>query len=109
LIINSQGVAKQLSELNPSKACGPDKIQARVLKELSPSILHWLCFIFQQSYDSGTLPPDWSKTLVSAVFKKDLKSSPANYRPISLTCLPCMLQNHGTYHSKPRFKALSIS
>ena len=94
LIINSQGVAKQLSELNPSKACGPDEIPARILKELSPSISHWLCFIFQQSYDSGTLPPDWSKALVSAVFKKDLKSNPANYRPISLTCLCCKVMEH---------------
>jgi hypothetical protein len=76
LIINSQGVAKQLSELNLSKACGKSHA-ARILKELSPSISHWLCFIFQQSYDSGTLPPDWSKALVSAVFKKDLKSNPA--------------------------------
>ena len=94
LIISSQGVAKQLSELNPSKACGPDEIPARILKELSPSISHWLCFIFQQSYDSGTLPPDWSKALVSAVFKKDLKSNPANYRPISLTCLCCKVMEH---------------
>jgi hypothetical protein len=94
LIINSQCVAKQLSELTPSKACGPDEIPARILKEHSPSISHWLCFVFQQSYDSGTLPPDWSKALVSAVFKKDLKSNPANYRPISLTCLCCKVMEH---------------
>ena len=92
--MNSQGVAKQLSELNPSKACGPDEIPVRILKELSPSISHWLCFISQQSYDSGTLPPDWSKVLVSAVFKKDLKSNPANYRLISLTCLCCKVMEH---------------
>ena len=85
--MNSQRVAKQLSELNPSKACGPDEIPARILKEFSPSISHWVCFIFQQSCDTGTLSPDWSKALVSAVSKKDIKSNPANYCSISLTCL----------------------
>ena len=48
--ISTQGVHKQLSQLNPSKACGPDELPARVLKELAPSISSWLCYIFQQSY-----------------------------------------------------------
>jgi hypothetical protein len=36
----------------------------------------------------------WSKALVPAVFKKDLKSNPANYRPISLTYLCCKVMEH---------------
>ena len=71
-----------------------DEIPARILKELAPSISSWLCFIFQQSYDTGLLPPDWSNALVSAVYKKDEKSNPANYRPISLTCIYCKVLEH---------------
>ena len=56
--------------------------------------LHLGCFIFQQSYDTGTIPSDWSKGLVTAIHKKDARSNPANYRPISLTCVCCKLMEH---------------
>ena len=41
-----------------------------------------------------TLPCDWSKAMVVPVHKKSNKDSPANYRPISLTCLACKLMEH---------------
>ena len=94
LMISVQGVHKQLLQLNHNKACGPDEIPSRVLKELAPSIAPWLCFIFQQSYDTSTVPSDWSKALVSAIHKKDARSNPANYRPISLTCICCKIFEH---------------
>ena len=84
--ISAHGVHKQF---NPRKACGPDEIPARVLKELAPYIAPWLSSIFQQSYDTGAVPSDWTKALVTAINKKDSKSNPANYRPISLTSLCC--------------------
>ena len=78
--ISTHGVYKQLLQLNPRKACGPDETPARVLKELAPSVASWLSFIFQQSYDTGAVPSDWTKALVTAIHKKDSKSNPANYR-----------------------------
>ena len=33
--ISSAGVSKRLSNINPHKACGPDNIHGRVLKELN--------------------------------------------------------------------------
>ena len=80
--ISPQGVHKHLLQLNPIKACGPDEIPARVLKELAPSIAPWLSSIFQQSYDTGQVPSDLTKALVTAIHKKHSKSNPANYRPI---------------------------
>ena len=50
--------------------------------------------IFQQSYDCNTVPSDWSNALVTAIFKKGNKSDPANYRPISLTCIFCKIMEH---------------
>ena len=94
LRISPAGVFKQLSQLNPKKACGPDEIPARVLKETSQSVSCWLSFIFQQSYDCNTVPSDWSNALVTAIFKKGNKSDPANYRPISLTCICCKIMEH---------------
>ena len=92
--ISTHGVYKQLLQLNPRKACGPDEIPARVLKELAPSVASWLSFIFQQSYDTGAVPSDWTKALVTAIHKKDSKSNPANYRPVSLTSLCCKVMEH---------------
>ena len=80
--------------MNPKKACGPDEIPARVLKEVSQTVSCWLSFIFQQSYDCNTVPSDWSNALVTATFKKGNKSDPANYRPISLTCICCKIMQH---------------
>ena len=85
LHISPEGVAKQLSQLNPNKACSPDELPARVLKEISQSASGWLAFIFQPSLNLNTVPSDWSKALITAVYKKDNKSLPSNYRPISLT------------------------
>ena len=45
--------------------------------------------IFQQSYTSGQLLEAWKTALVTAIYKKSNKSDPANYRPISLTCILC--------------------
>ena len=50
--------------------------------------------IFTQSYVSGNLPEEWKKALVSPVFKKDDKSLPNYYRPISLTCISCKIMEH---------------
>lgn len=92
--ISAHGVYRQLIQLNPQKACGPDEIPARVLKELAPSVASWLSFIFQQSYDTGVVPSGWTKTPVTAIHKRNLKSNPANYRPVSLTSLCCKVMEH---------------
>lgn len=75
-----------LKQLNPNKACGPDESPTRVRTGIARTIAPWLCFIFQRSYNTGSIPSDWYNALVTAVHKKDARSNPANYRPISLTC-----------------------
>ena len=94
LQIGLEGVVKQLQKLNGNKAGGPDDIPAKFLQMYAEKLGPILQFIFQQSYNSSTLPNDWKKALVSGVYKKGSKSSPENYRPISLTCISCKIMEH---------------
>ena len=87
---------KQLKNLNQNKATGPDELPARVLKETAEQIAPIITHIFQQSYNTGKLPNDWLQALVTPIHKKSLKSDPANYRPISLTCILCKVMEHIT-------------
>ena len=88
------GVAKQLSNLNPSKACGPDELPPKLLKLVADEIAPALGFLFQQSYNSGTVPREWKYALVTPIHKSGDKCDPGNYRPISLTCVCSKLMEH---------------
>lgn len=94
LIISTFGVFKQLSSLNPNKACGPDEIPPWFLKKYASQIAPMLTDIFQDSINSGVVPHRWKQANVSAVFKKGKKSDPSNYRPISLTCVASKILEH---------------
>ena len=49
----------------------------------------------QKVVPSSTKPPsDWSKALLTTVHKKDARSNPSNYRPISLACVGCTIMEH---------------
>ena len=53
-----------------------------------------LTVLFQASLNQGIIPNDWKKAFVVPIFKKGDHSSPANYRPISLTSVVCKLLEH---------------
>ena len=52
-----------------------------------------------QSLNTGELPSDWLKANICPVFKKGNRSSPSNYRPISLTSSCCKVLEHIIFHS----------
>ena len=80
-------VLRQLSKLDSTKATGPDGIGARVLKKCAPEIAGILAKIFGLSFSVSKLPSQWKDADVVPVFKKGDRSSPSNYRPISLLCI----------------------
>ena len=94
LHVHRPGVEKQLLQLDPSKACGPDEVPPRLLKIVAIEIAPALSFIFQQSYNTGVVPHQWRQALVTPIFKSGERSDPSNYRPISLTCICSKIMEH---------------
>ena len=94
ICITTKGVLKLLKNLQPNKAPGPDNIGPRVLKVLADTIADPLTRIFNKSLQEGCVPQDWKHAKVAPIFKKGQKYDPANYRPISLTCVLSKLMEH---------------
>ena len=93
-MVSKEGVTKLLKGLNPSKALGPDELHPRVLKELASELGPVFALLFQQSIDSREIPKEWSLANICPLFKKADRSLACNYRPVSLTCVPCKLLEH---------------
>ena len=91
IAVSKDGVIKLLKGLNPSKALGPDELHPRVLKELATELGPVFAHLFQQSIDTGEIPKEWSLANICPLFKKSDRSLACNYRPVSLTCVPCKL------------------
>ena len=92
--ISCNGILNLLQNLKPFKAAGPDKLKPLLLKELREEIAPIIQIIFERSLQTGKLLADWCKAQVTPIFKKGNKSSAANYRPISLTCILCKVLEH---------------
>ena len=89
--ISSDQVKKKISDLKISSAPGPDGITPRLLKLGGDSISAALAYIFNKSLESGDVPEDWKVANVTPIFKKGGKGDPGNYRPVSLTSIPCKI------------------
>ena len=85
---------KLLKELKLQKAPDPDCITATILRTCAEQVAPLLQQIFQKSLDTGELPLDWQKANVTPMFKTGNRSDPANYRPVSLTSIPCKMHEH---------------
>ena len=76
-----------LKSINSNKAPGPDGIHGKILKNCARSLAYPLTILFNLSFLTGLIPPDWKLASVVPVFKMGDKNSVENYRPISFTSL----------------------
>ena len=58
-----------------------------MLGESALTIAPSLSRIFNISLKLGKLPREWKSANITPVFKKGVKETVTNYRPISLTCI----------------------
>ena len=89
IAVAEEGVAKLLR-----RACGPDMIPARILKELTEEISLFQTTLFQKSLDSGAVPDDLRSANVSVISKKRDRFKASHDRSVPLTSLCCKVQEH---------------
>ena len=70
------------------------ELHPSVLKELASELGPVFAHLFQQSIDLGEIPKELSLASICPLFKKADRSLACNYRPVSLTCVPCKLLEH---------------
>lgn len=87
--ITQEDVRKLLKGLKTGKAAGLDGISPILLVETADQLALPISNIFRKSLNSGRIPDDWRKACITPIFKKGSRSSPNNYRPVSLTSIIC--------------------
>ena len=92
--INEDRVRKCMTKLRADKSPGPDDISPRLLIPIAEEIVVPLTIIFNKSLESGSVPEDWRTANVCPIYKKGKRTSPENYRPVSLTSQICKLFEH---------------
>ena len=78
-------VKKVITNLDSSKASGPDCIPVVVLKNCEPELSYILAKLFKKCLKESCFPDCWKVSLVVPVFKNvGERSAAKNYRPFSL-------------------------
>ena len=87
---------------------GLDGVKYLLLKRGGYFLLHQLAIFFQFCLKNGATPEQWKTASVIPLFKKGDRTSPVNYRPVSLTsciaklmesCIRERLWNFWNFHS----------
>ena len=84
-------VEEKILNLRSSPSTGPDGISSTLLKNCVNSLSFPLSIIYNKYINSGEVPQAWREANVTPIFKKGKKSLTSNYRPNSLTSIPCKI------------------
>ena len=90
-------VESLLKQLDTNKSPGHDGIPTRLLKEAAAELAPSLATLYNLSFQTGDIPQDWKDATVSPIYKKGAKTSPTNYRPISLLSITSKIQEKIVY------------
>ena len=68
ITVSCERAVKQLKNLKPQKAAGPDDIPLMLLKEAAYEIAPAIALLFQATLNHGNTPSTWRKALVVPIF-----------------------------------------
>lgn len=95
--LSEEGILNLILNLDTKKSPGPDNIPNNFLVRYASCTSRYLMIIYKKSLATATVPLSWKLAKVLPFFKAGCKSSPANYRPISLTSHSCKILEHVIY------------
>ena len=85
IVITKKQIVQILSNLDTSKACGPDNIGNLILKTL-PSLSKSLYLVFKTVIAKGFFPIYWKISELVPIFKDAKKTQIEKYWPRNLLC-----------------------
>ena len=86
--ITANEITKEIHSLQLKKSPGHDNITSKLLKSCHMQIINPLSLIFNHSIETAVYPTQMKLAKVLALYKKQERYLPENYRPISLlSCL----------------------
>ena len=90
-----QDVITILRSLDDNTSAGGDGIHPCLLKSCALQMAYPLYYICLLSLKESSLPVEWTHSNVVPIFKKGSRLCPLNYRPVSVTSVPCkILERH---------------
>ena len=89
VVLSESEVRKVLSDVNPRKARGPDRVSGKVLKECSEQLCVVLTRLFQLLMNCHYVPISWRTSQITPVPKHARAKELNDFRPIALTSLVC--------------------
>ncbi|MBY0580626.1 MAG: reverse transcriptase family protein [Rickettsiales bacterium] len=87
--ITCHTIEQKLKKLDVYKAIGVDGISPYVLNKCHSTLCEPLHLIYIKSLTEKKLPELWKLANITPIFKKGNTNIASNYRPISLTSIPC--------------------
>ena len=86
-------ILKLLKQLNPAKSAGIDNLTGKFLKEGAPVLASPITDLVNLSISLPLFSDDCKIAKLKPLYKKEAKTEPKNYRPISL--LPLLSKTRG--------------
>ena len=82
-----------------SSTPGGDGVHPQVLRSCAGLLAYPLTLLFERSLRSGDITSPWNWSAVVPLFKSGSRSSPTDYRPVSLTsvCYKTRCRRHSKY------------
>ena len=87
-IITEDEIRSAIKRCKYRKAPGIDEITAEAIRSGGEPMVRMLHKILRKIWKTETPPTDWSKLLISPIYKKGDRLLPSNYRAISLLSIP---------------------
>ena len=82
--VSTSYIRNILDHLNPRKAVGVDGISPRILRLGSPVLAEEVTKLINFCILNRSLPSEWKQACLTPVFKREIDTDKANYRPVSI-------------------------